>query len=308
MSKIWLLRLAVSCLILGALVWIVPTADLWHAIRAVPLSIWLATLMLFLLGHAAAAYKWSLLMPAHGGLSRRVLLSAHFAGLVANLCLPGLASGDVVRAGWIIKHAGRSEDVALAGVVDRVIDCAALLTLAVAGLAIHGGTAGRAGRVIVFTAAGLAAGIMAALTYLRLARVRQTESLVGRLVGAGRLLTARPWQPVLAFLMSVAIQFTFLLLNLRLGRTAGVTVGLTAWLVAWPLAKIAALIPLGLAGLGLREAALVAFLKPFGAAPAPVVAAGLLWEAVLFAGGFVGWLTTMLLPARQGPRSVAPVS
>ena len=48
---------------------------------------------------------------------------------------------------------------------------------------------------------------------------------------AGHLLTANPWQPLIAFAMSVAIQFTFLLLNHRLGRTVGVDAGLTAWLV-----------------------------------------------------------------------------
>jgi uncharacterized membrane protein YbhN (UPF0104 family) len=54
-----------------------------------------------------------------------------------------------------------------------------------------------------------------------------------------------------------------------------------------------------LAGLGVREAALVAFLQPYGAPAALVTAAGLLWQSVLLAGGLIGWLAGATVVTRN---------
>jgi uncharacterized membrane protein YbhN (UPF0104 family) len=78
-----------------------------------------------------------------------------------------------------------------------------------------------------------------------------------------------------------------------LGRAAGVEASYEVWLTAWPLAKLIALVPISLAGLGVREAALVALMRPFGAPAAAVMAAGLLWQALLVGGGLVGGLVVL---------------
>jgi len=76
---------------------------------------------------------------------------------------------------------------------------------------------------------------------------------------------------------------------------------LRVWLFAWPLAKLAAVLPLTQGGMGVREAALVALLAPFGASGALVLASGLVWEGVIVAGGLISGLFTLIL--RQGARS-----
>jgi uncharacterized membrane protein YbhN (UPF0104 family) len=53
--------------------------------------------------------------------------------------------------------------------------------------------------------------------------------------------------------------------------------------------------------MGVREAALVALLAPFGAPGALVLAAGLVWEGVIVAGGLISGLLTLIL--RRGARS-----
>src|SRR5690348_17485325 len=68
-----------------------------------------------------------------------------------------------------------------------------------------------------------------------------------------------------------------------------------AWLFAWPLAKFSGLIPLTQGGIGVREAALVILLKPFGARPAKAAAVGLAWEAVILIGGLIAGLAAFLL-------------
>jgi glycosyltransferase 2 family protein len=103
--------------------------------------------------------------------------------------------------------------------------------------------------------------------------------------------------PVLVFgwLVGMCIQTTFLALTARLAVYCGLVLPFRDWLFAWPLAKLAALLPLTQGGLGVREAALVALLAPFGAAGPLVLAAGLVWEGVIIAGGLIAGATALLL-------------
>ena len=84
------------------------------------------------------------------------------------------------------------------------------------------------------------------------------------------------------------------MLNATLGAAIGIAAGPAVWLLAWPLAKIAALAPVSLGGLGVREAALAALLLPFGVEGTLAVAQALVWQSVLFAfGGVAGLLAAV---------------
>ena len=83
------------------------------------------------------------------------------------------------------------------------------------------------------------------------------------------------------------------MLAVMLAEGLGVEAPLAVWLFAWPLAKILAVAPISLGGIGVREASLAGLMAPFGADPAGVVAASLIWQGVLFVTGALGaaaWL------------------
>ena len=100
----------------------------------------------------------------------------------------------------------------------------------------------------------------------------------------------------LCFGLSVFVQSVFVGLNILLASAAGVEASAAAWFFAWPLAKLVAMAPISLGGLGVREASLAALLVRFGAAPSKVVGVGLLWQTILFAGGLLGGIGLLLLP------------
>lgn len=104
----------------------------------------------------------------------------------------------------------------------------------------------------------------------------------------------RPMLMLGAFILSAGIQAVFVFLAVKLAVAVGIDLPFGAWLFAWPLAKILAVLPISLAGLGVREASLAVLLAPFGAVAAQVVAAGLVWQAVLFLTGGLGALVLML--------------
>jgi uncharacterized membrane protein YbhN (UPF0104 family) len=200
----------------------------------------------------------------------------------------------------------QSESVAVASLVDRFIDLVALLLLAFVGLLWTGQSAASGGTALMIAAGViLAAALGLAGLYLYL-RNRELSGVVARLVDALTTLR-RSWLPVWALMLSLIVQTTFVSINARLGEALGLHPGLAAWMMAWPLAKLVATLPISMAGLGVREAALAAFMRPFEVTSSAVIAVGLLWETILVSGGLIGWLTTLLAPkAKTAPATVDP--
>ena len=129
----------------------------------------------------------------------------------------------------------------------------------------------------------------------RLARVRHSLRAVSR----------QPQVLVFALLLGLSTQAVFVLLTALLAHACGLLLPLRAWLFAWPLAKLAALLPVTQGGVGVREAALVALLVPFGAASPLVFAAGLAWEGVIIAGGLCAGLLVFLVRRSNRPEDQA---
>jgi len=127
--------------------------------------------------------------------------------------------------------------------------------------------------------------------------LRRTVS--ARLAGvrdASQVLVEQPGLIVRALLLSVTIQGSLISANAYIGINVGVGSSFGAWLMAWPAAKLAAYLPIGIAGIGIRESAMIALLRPLGGAPGAVMASGLLWDAVLIVGALAGWLVLCVLP------------
>lgn len=286
-----LARALLTLTALGALLWWLPTHELWAALRRVRPGVWALVWLSCLAGHVIVALKWRLLLRATGlDVGRREALRAHAAALFANLCLPSLVGGDVVRAGLIARGGRGAAAPAVAGIADRVLDTAALVMLAAIG-ALLAPAAGQAAalRPLVAAALALLLGVSGALVA---ARTLDPEWLPERLARAlQRLrevlsaLIGRRGSALAALGLSLSIQSAFVLLNARLGSAVGIELPLAIWFLAWPLAKLAALMPVSLGGIGVRELALTALLAPFGVAPALAVAQSLVWETVLVATG-----------------------
>jgi uncharacterized membrane protein YbhN (UPF0104 family) len=308
LTRGWILRALGSALALGLLFAFLPMDEVAGAFARVPPGLFLLTLALFLLGHAVAAAKWRMLLGA-GAFPYGQALRAHLAGLAANLCLPGMAGGDVVRAGLVVGRAGDLAHVAAASLADRLIDTLALALLAGTGLLL---VAGNGALLVLETGAfllvvtGGAFWVFPRLMPVLAERLPKlpAKGLLMKLATAFGGLARRPAALLAALLLSFAIQAGFTLLAMRLAEAIGVIAPFGAWAFAWSLAKILAVLPVSLGGLGVREAGLAALMAPFGLPAAGVVAAGLLWQAVLWAGGLLGGLVWAL---GGGNRAARPV-
>jgi glycosyltransferase 2 family protein len=298
----WVVRAVVSVSVVGVLVSVASTDGLRDAFSEVRGSVWLASLVVFLVGHAlnAAKFRW-LLQPPRPAMG--VCLRAHFAGLVANLGLPGVAGGDVVRATYLLPHGVSAASVTVAGILDRVIDTAMLACLIGIGALLAGVPPALAGAVTVswpLVAATVAAGALGATGLVWWWRRRPAAPVVGWAFDVSEVVPAA----AAAALVTVVVQSAFVMVNVWMAGDLGLDVGIAPWFVAWPLSKIIAILPISLGGLGVREAALVSLLAPYGASSARVFVSGLLWQGVLMASGLLG----LAVGAALGARPVVPSS
>jgi uncharacterized membrane protein YbhN (UPF0104 family) len=294
----WLVRAAVSAVVAIILFTVVPLHAVLDALRRISVWTWSASVLVFFAGHYLNAMKLRLLLGA-SSTPIAACVRAQYAGLVANLGLPGLAGGDLVRAAYLAPTLG-TKRVAVASLIDRVIDTITVMVLIAVALPLAGvppalaGAVSRAGWSLV-TIAGAAAGAGALVFALR-----KRVGVWRKVAQAWNELHARRFALAGASGISLLVQSAFVLTNVWLARQVGVGTGLAAWFVAWPMSKLIAVLPISLGGIGVREAALVSLLTPYGAPREAVLASGILWQAVLAVTGLVGLVVTQMVPRVGG--------
>lgn len=290
------------------------------AIDRLPLSLWLGVLGGFIAGHLLGVVKWRVLVNA-GGQRLRMLdaVRCYSAGLFANLCLPTIVGGDVLRAALAARATGSPEAAVLAGVIDRTIDVATLGILIAGGGVVARDALPGWGRNALTIA--LLAGAITVLVFLPLVIKRPLErwpSRFRRRIARGlvalRSVSRHPGTAFTSLALSLIIQSFFVLLNVAIGRAVGVDVSLAVWFLVWPLAKAAGLLPISLGGLAVRDAAFAGLLVPLGVPMALGVLASLVWQSVLIVGGLFGGAVWWIIArydtsaARPTVRAVSRVS
>jgi uncharacterized protein (TIRG00374 family) len=315
-SRGWLLillRWGGALAILGALLQFLPLETVRSAIAQVPASRFLLVLLGYLLAHAVGVAKWRMVVNAAGAeLDFATSARCYAGGLFGTLFLPSIVGGDVVRLAVGLRRSPRPAAVLAGNVVDRLLDVTAQAGLVLLGLALLPGSVPDALRATALKALSVFASGF--LVVLALAVLLQRALLGGRSIRfrrqlarlrhALRSVSRQPRVLIFGWIAGTLIQTCFLLLTARLAASCGLVLPVRDWLFAWPLAKLAAVLPLTQGGIGVREAALVALLAPFGAAGHVVLAAGLVWEGVVIAGGLTAGGVAFLLrradSARQG--------
>src|SRR6267142_134847 len=263
------LRWLAAAAVIGVLLRFLPLHLLAEAIRRVPVPTFLAIVLGYLCAHAVGIAKWRMVVNAAGAqLDFRTSAQCYAGGLFGTLFLPSIIGGDVVRLAVGLRRSPNPAAVLAGNVADRFIDVAAQGGLVLVGLLLLPGA------------------LPASL---------QGQARMARLRHALRSVSGAPHILLGAWLMGTAIQTAFLVLTAKLAESCGLFLPLRDLFFAWPLAKFAAVLPLTQGGIGVREAALVGLLSPFGAAPHLVLAAGLVWEAVIITGGLVSGLGAFLL-------------
>jgi glycosyltransferase 2 family protein len=294
-------RFAGSMLIFGLLLLFVPLHKLGLALRSIPPKLWCALLFGYLLTHLIGTMKWRLtLRLSQARLTFAQALRCYFAGLFGTVFLPSIVGGDVVRAGLAFRFERNKAAVLLGSLVDRVLDTVSLAAVAGMGALLLPGTLDPRSRrffvglAVVFVLAILGLFALLAMVPWRRLPFKMRRVFV-KLRRAGRSMASEPLYVLVSLSLGIIVQTSLVALSASIASACGLNISFHIWLLVWPLAKLLALVPVTLGGLGIREAGLAALLAPFGAPAALAVAVGLSWESIIIAGGLVAGFVSFLI-------------
>lgn len=255
--------------------------------------------------------RWSQILEAMGyRLAFRITFPIVLIGLFFNLTLPSSVGGDVVRM-WKAHRAGLPGATAIVSVlIDRMVGLGALLLLILAALPvlfslISNRTA--QGGVLLLLGLGLlgfAVAVMLDRLPLALSRFRIVRGIVRLSADLRRVLLVPRWAAP-TVLLSLINQGGAVAVVTILAKGLGLPVGWLQCLLVVPLALLATVVPISVAGWGVREGAFVAGFGfvgvPASGALALSVLFGLLNTLVYLPGGLV-WLAT-----GDRPRDLSPI-
>jgi uncharacterized protein (TIRG00374 family) len=296
----WLAAFAVFALLFHFF----PMAQLREALSRVPLTRFLAVLLIYLAALTGGITKWHVVVNSAGAqLSFAASAQCYTSGLFGALFLPSIIGGDVARLAVGISRSPRPAAVITGNVADRFLDVAAQLTLVSLGLVLLPGSLPVAlqapARHVLFAVAATAVLVVSVVLILHRplfgGRSMRFRRRLAQIRHAIRSISRHPHRLLFGWLLGTSVQGSYILLTALVGISCGLVLPLRVWLFAWPLAKMAAVMPITQGGMGVREAALVVLLAPFGAPAARVLATGIVWEGVIIAGGLLAGWTALLL-------------
>jgi glycosyltransferase 2 family protein len=244
------------------------------------------------------AVRWHLFLRTGGAEATPYqTLRAYWIGMFANNFLPTGFGGDATRA-MVIRHAAPSTARAVASVaVDRLTALACLLILAWLTLAVSPDDV--PGSLIGVLAIATAAGLVTAAVLALFARGRVARALAEAraVAGSRRVLAATT-------ALGLIYQALMVLASWTLARSVDLHLSYTLLAVVTPLVIVATLMPISIAGFGVREGGYVALLAQAGVSGADATLLSLLNVAALAIATLPG-AAALLLPAAM-PRERAP--
>lgn len=232
-----------------------------------------------------ASYRWFLAMqvlayPQPYGFFFRSYLKGH----LFNQGLPTSIGGDALRMLDVMQQGYPRRQALFSVLVDRVMGVSGLLVLSLAANLSQPALLPRGlfWLVNLVAVAGLAAIVVALL--LRHVRPLQGNRWLSLLPGLSEELSRlfRVRRAVgLQFVLSVATQLLVALVFFCLGQAVAVEQPLSSYLVIVPMVLLLSLVPISLAGWGLREGALVGLFALLGADTAAVLTMSILYGVLL---------------------------
>jgi len=248
----------------------------------------LLAIILTLAGIVLSTLRWRAVLNALGQDEKLgKLLSHNLAGLFVSNVLPTTIGGDVLRVSRLSKDNGETTTSFASVVLERLTGWLVLPVITLVGFMLNPGLRELGSATEV--AFALAVGTLLALTLLLIgvasrrfgARVAGSDGW-RRFAAAVHLGVARlrhhPAAAVNVLLTGFAYQLVLVLAALMAAKAVGISVavGPTALLAFFPAVLIAQVLPISIAGLGVREGAFVLFLTPLGVPTEQAIALGLL--------------------------------
>ncbi|VAW35988.1 hypothetical protein MNBD_DELTA02-306 [hydrothermal vent metagenome] len=288
--RLIILKVAVSAVILYFLFRNVDFKLFRDMFIAMPLLNFVGAALTLLTVAFVSTYRWSRVVKRDVVISYRELLSIYFIGMFFNSFLPTAVGGDFVKGYYLFKRSGKAAASFASIFVDRYSGFAAMIFIEGLALIASYGVVYRIGGtglllVFIFFIAGF---VMASLfmwvKFLHgwlitlFARIHFYK-LNDKIDGFYKVFMSYKGKGLLIriFLISIVVQCGVSFSYFILGRGLGIDAPIGYYFLFVPMATSAAMIPLSLAGLGIREGVFIFLFTGVGVSREEALGLSLLW-------------------------------
>lgn len=256
----------------------------FDALGRLDVSTLLTAAALYILAHGLNGLKLQMVMP---GRSLPDLIRYTFVALYYGTVLPGQLLGDAVKAYRLVRPGDDGASVVAAVVVDKITGLAALLLIT--GLALLIDPRGFPAAFPALSFALLAGLILALVLPLVIPQFPSAlDNALGRFLRAWHAAVGEWWPLVGSFITGIAFQVLVVIVVAYLGTGMGISLTFSAWVAVVGLVSLVLLLPITVAGIGLREGGLVVLLGFVGVASADAVALSFVMLGFTLFGAVIG--------------------
>lgn len=273
--------------------------------RLATLPLWLSAALtgVAFFGLFVQAAKTTILLPEK---SVWTLFRIGIISQIYSVVFFGQVAGDVAKAGYLLPSPGGLHRIVAAVLFDKVTGLLALLTLGLLGLCLDARSvdpvvAPTLGLLMVF----LLAGICTAIFISEAGAARLFAWLPARIGNhlrhtfqAVRVFSSNPRMLVLSIVIGLVFQSVVIMNCAWLGAGLGIDLSLAAWSVTICTVSLVLLLPISIAGLGLRDITLMGLLSGFGVSTEQALALSFAMLAIQLVMVAVGCLL-LLRPSQK---------
>ena len=285
-NKIFLIiiKLAISSALLYIVLSKTSLEKVLDTLKNMSLTAFIAAIFIYTFTQLVGTLRWKLLLPA--GIRVKKLFSLYMIGAFFNNFLPGIIGGDAVKGYYLYKATGKGGLIMASIFMDRYIGFLGLITISIAAFPfgfnyMKGSRAEWLLPLVVlsfFTVSFLIFGLrigekirLLSEFYTYFHAYRNQKEVVGK-----------------AFILSVLIQFSGIIVVYLLSLGMGQRIPLLAFLIFLPLIILFTTIPISISGLGIREGAFVLFFGFIGIKPEIATAISLSWFTAISISSLIG--------------------
>lgn len=289
----FLLRLAATALILTLILRSINLSQVLNVLKQTRLDYLVAALLLQFSSTAVSAYRWQLIMQnLQFGQNFAFYWRSYFKGIFFNQGLPTSIGGDAVRMLDVAKLGFRKRDALYGVMVDRIIGLGALLSLTLLAYLLSPNLLPKqVHRPILMIISLGATGFFGIFIINYFTWLNRFPKLTVINTISQRLHQALSFRRILLVIASLLIPFLALLGFFATGWALGLEYSLMTYFALVPPALLLTVVPISVAGWGVREGALVSLFSLIGADKTAVLMMSLLYGITLIIVSLPGLIT-----------------
>ena len=289
----FLLRVVATVFILTLIMRSINAAQVWQVLKKTRLDCLAAALLLQFGSTAVSAYRWQMIMQnLHFGQNFAFYWRSYFKGMFFNQGLPTSIGGDAVRMLDIASRGFRKRDALYGVMVDRIIGLGALMSLTLLAYLLNPDVLPKqVHRPILLIISTGALGFFSIFFIKYFTWLNRYPKLAIISIIAERLHQALSSQRLLLVVASLLIPILALLGFFATGWALGLRVSLITYFAIVPPALVLTVIPVSVAGWGVREGALIGLFSLIGADKTAVLMMSLLYGLTLIIVSLPGLVT-----------------